>query len=61
MSAPAKSNGRILKNYEIIMLVVALTMILVLKLQKPATKKAKKLTLEEQEELALQILQERGL
>ena len=39
MSAPAKSNGRNLKNYEIIMLVVALTMILVLKLQKPATKK----------------------
>ena len=39
MSSPAKPSVRILRNYEIIMLVIALTMIIVVKFQKPIVKK----------------------
>jgi len=39
MSSPAKPSGRILRNYEIIMLVIAITMIIVVKFSKPTIKK----------------------
>ncbi len=35
MSAPAKPSGRILKNYEIVLLVIAIVLIIIVKIQRP--------------------------